>query len=199
MIDSISGILTAKQPTYAIVDVQGIRYRIHITVPTYEKLPGTNTTVTLLTYLHVREDILDLYGFYTESERDIFHLLIGISGIGPKLAITILSGTSPAEFRQKIIVGDIQALTVIPGIGPKTAKRMILELKDKFTSVSDKEFDEFFSESGSSDIIKDARDALLSLGYNRAQIQKAFKKIEKAGSLPDSLEELIKLALATIL
>ncbi len=199
MIDSISGILTRKQPTFAIVDVNGIRYRIHITVPTYEQLPGPNTTVSLLTYLHVREDILDLYGFYAEEERDIFNLLTGISGIGPKLAITILSGTSPVDFRRKIVAGDIGALTVIPGVGPKTAKRMILELKEKFTAVEEEEFDQYFGETTPSNIVKDATEALLSLGYNRAQIQKAFKKIEQARSIPDSLEELIKLALSTIL
>ncbi|NQV36566.1 MAG: Holliday junction branch migration protein RuvA [Candidatus Marinimicrobia bacterium] len=200
MIDSIHGILVKKQPTFAILDVHGVRFRTHISLPTYEYLPASETPVTILTYLHVREDILDLYGFHSENQRDLFIMLIGISGIGPRLAMTILAGTSPTDFKTRIIAGDVKSLTVIPGIGPKTAKRMILELKDKFVKLDDDEsLSALFGDHTESDTIGDAINAMVSLGYSRSQAHQALKKMEKSGGVPDSIEDILKKALSIIL
>ena len=146
-------------------------------------------------YLHVREDILALYGFDHDDQRSMFLLLIGISGIGPRSAMGILSGASIAEFKKRIIAGDVKSLTVIPGIGPKTAKRIIVELKEKFVTEKDDDISMLFDAEKVPDEMNDAIQALQSLGYSRAQAHKAMKKLEKSGDLTGNLEELLKKAL----
>ena len=195
MIDSIFGKLIKKEPTFAVVDIDGIRLKISITIATFEKLSKVGTSVELQTYLHVREDILDLYGFYDDTERDVFIKLIGVSGIGPRSAITILSGATPKDFKQRIIAEDVKSLTVIPGIGPKTAKRIILELKEKFVG-EDVDISNLIGSEQTSDEIKDVVQALLSLGYKRGQINESLKKLKEADELSGSLEEIIKNALS---
>ena len=195
MIDSISGLLKQKNPTYAVVDVGGIRLKVNITISTYERLPSTGSKTELLVYLHVREDILALYGFDHDDQRSMFLLLIGISGIGPRSAMGILSGASIAEFKKRIIAGDVKSLTVIPGIGPKTAKRIIVELKEKFVTEKDDDISMLFDAEKVPDEMNDAIQALQSLGYSRAQAHKAMKKLEKSGDLTGNLEELLKKAL----
>ena len=195
MIDSISGLLIQKNPTYAVVDVGGIRLKVNITISTYERLPSTGSKTELLVYLHVREDILALYGFDHDDQRSMFLLLIGISGIGPRSAMGILSGASIAEFKKRIIAGDVKSLTVIPGIGPKTAKRIIVELKEKFVTEKDDDISMLFDAEKVPDEMNDAIRALQSLGYSRAQAHKAMKKLEKSGDLTGNLEELLKKAL----
>ena len=197
--DSITGKLFAKSPTEAIVDINGIRFRIHISISTYESLPLVGNSVELLTHLHVKEDILDLFGFKDSSERDLFINLNTITGIGPRSAMNILSGTNPDEFKNRIVSGDVQSLTVIPGIGPKTAKRIIVELKEKFASDFDGKDELGFMESNESSSVKDAVNALLSLGYKPAQINKTIKDLEKAGDLSGGLEEIIRKALAKMI
>ena len=197
--DSITGKLFAKSPTEAIVDIYGIRFRIHISISTYESLPLVGNPVELLTHLHVKEDILDLFGFKDSSERDLFINLNTITGIGPRSAMNILSGTNPDEFKNRIVSGDVQSLTVIPGIGPKTAKRIIVELKEKFASDFDGKDELGFMESDGSSSVKDAVNALLSLGYKPAQINKTLKDLEKAGDLSGGLEEIIRKALAKMI
>ena len=197
--DSITGKLFAKSPTEAIVDINGIRFRIHISISTYESLPLVGNPVELLTHLHVKEDILDLFGFKNSSERDLFINLNTITGIGPRSAMNILSGTNPDEFKNRIVSGDVQSLTVIPGIGPKTAKRIIVELKEKFASDFDGKDELGFMESDRSSSVKDAVNALLSLGYKPAQINKTIKDLEKAGDLSGGLEEIIRKALAKMI
>ncbi len=200
MLESIQGVLKKKQPTYAIVDVHGVSFRIHISLPTFEFLPKAGTRVTILVYLHVREDILDLFGFHSENQRDLFRMLIGISGIGPKLAMTILAGTSPSDFKARIIVGDVKSLTVIPGIGPKTAKRMIVELKEKFViSDDDESLAGILGDSTQSDLISDAINAMVSLGYSRGQAHQALKRMETSGGVPGSLEDILKKALSIMM
>ncbi|NHZ85131.1 MAG: Holliday junction branch migration protein RuvA [Planctomycetia bacterium] len=194
MIDSIFGKLIKKEPTFAIVDMDGIRLKINISIATFEKLPVVGTVVELMTYLHVREDILDLYGFAKDIERDLFLKLIGVSGIGPRSAITILSGATPQEFKKRIISEDVKSLTVIPGIGPKTAKRIILELKEKFVD-EDVDISNLVGVDKTSDKVKDVVQALLSLGYRRGQINEALKKLKDDNMLDGSIEELIKEAL----
>ncbi len=194
MIDSIFGKLIKKEPTFAVADMDGIRLKINISIATFEKLPLIGTSVELMTYLHVREDILDLYGFAEDIERDLFLKLIGVSGIGPRSAITILSGATPQEFKKRIISEDVKSLTVIPGIGSKTAKRIILELKEKFVD-EDVDISNLVGVDKTSDEIKDVVQALLSLGYKRGQINEALKKIKDTDDLEGSIEELIKKAL----
>jgi len=195
MIDSIFGKLIKKEPTFAVIDMNGIRLKISITIATYEKLSSIGTSVELVTYLHVREDILDLYGFNDDTERDVFLKLIGVSGIGPRSAISILSGATPKDFKQRIIAEDVKSLTVIPGIGPKTAKRIILELKEKFVG-EDVDISNLMGVEKPSDEIKDVVHALLSLGYKRGQINEALKKVKETDKLEGSVEELIKKALS---
>lgn len=195
MIDSIFGKLIKKEPTFAVADMDGIRLKINISVATFEKLPQIGESVELMTYLHVREDILDLYGFADDTERDVFIKLIGVSGIGPRSAITILSGATPQEFKKRIISEDVKSLTIIPGIGPKTAKRIILELKEKFVG-EDVDISNLVGVEKTSDEIKDVIQALLSLGYKRGHINEALKKIKDTDELEGSIEELIKKALA---
>jgi Holliday junction DNA helicase RuvA len=195
MIDSIYGKLVKKEPTFAVADMDGIRLKINISVATFEKLPQTGESVELMIYLHVREDILDLYGFADDVEKDVFIKLIGVSGIGPRSAITILSGATPQEFKKRIISEDVKSLTVIPGIGPKTARRIILELKEKFVD-EDVDISNLIGVDKTSDEIKDVVQALLSLGYKRGHINEALKKIKDTDELEGSIEELIKKVLA---
>lgn len=194
MIDSIYGKLVKKEPTFAVADMDGIRLKINISVATFEKLPQTGESVELMIYLHVREDILDLYGFADDVEKDVFIKLIGVSGIGPRSAITILSGATPQEFKKRIISEDVKSLTVIPGIGPKTARRIILELKEKFVD-EDVDISNLIGVDKTSDEIKDVVQALLSLGYKRGHINEALKKLKDMDELEGSIEELIKKAL----
>ena len=199
LINSINGRLFLKNPTEAILDVGGIRFRLHISVATYEMLPEKGVPVEILTHLHVKEDILDLYGFKDEDERALFFNLNLISGIGPRSAMNILSGTNPMEFKSRIIDGDVKSLTVIPGIGTKTAKRIIVELKEKFETDVNEKNDLGFLEDGDASVVKDAANALQSLGYKSNQINKILKDLESSGELSGGLEEVIRKALAKII
>ena len=195
MIDSIKGILVKKNPTSVIIDIGGIRLGVPITLATFEKIPDPNQTVELLTYLHVREDIMELYGFYDDHERDVFMQLNSISGIGPRSAMNILSGTNPIEFKKKIIDSDVASLTSIPGIGTKTAKRIIVELKDKFTDQDTGSDLDFLLVSGDKDKIDDVTKVLISLGYKRSAINQVIKKLVTKDGLDDNIEDIIKRAL----
>ena len=195
MIDSIKGILVKKNPTSVIIDIGGIRLGVPITLATFEKIPDPNQAVELLTYLHVREDIMELYGFYDDHERDVFMQLNSISGIGPRSAMNILSGTDPIAFKKKIIDSDVASLTSIPGIGTKTAKRIIVELKDKFTDQDTGSDLDFLLVSGDKDKIDDVTKVLISLGYKRSAINQVIKKLVTKDGLDDNIEDIIKRAL----
>ncbi len=195
MIDSIKGTLVQKNPTSVIIDVGGIRLGMPITLATFEKIPNPNQPVELLTYLHVREDILELYGFFDNYERDVFMQLNSISGIGPRSAMNILSGTDPIEFKKKIIDSDVASLTSIPGIGTKTAKRIIVELKDKFTDQDTGSDLDFLLVSDDKDKIDDVMKVLVSLGYKRSAINQVIKKLVTEDDLDDNIEDIIKGAL----
>ena len=195
MIDSIKGILVKKNPTLVIIDIGGIRLGVPITLATFEKIPDPNQAVELLTYLHVREDIMDLYGFYDDHERDVFMQLNSISGIGPRSAMNILSGTNPIEFKKKIIDSDVASLTSIPGIGTKTAKRIIVELKDKFTDQETGSDLDFLLVSSDKDKIDDVTKVLISLGYKRSAINQVIKKLVSKDGLDENIEDIIKGAL----
>ncbi|MEA1881083.1 MAG: Holliday junction branch migration protein RuvA [Candidatus Marinimicrobia bacterium] len=197
--DSISGKLFAKSPTEAIVDIGGIRFRVCISISAYENLPNIGEPVALLTHLHVKEDLLDLYGFKDSAERSLFINLNTISGIGPRSAMNILSGTNPVEFKNRIVAGDVKSLTIIPGIGAKTAKRIIVELKEKFAFDLEGKDELGFMEYEESSAVKDAVNALLSLGYKQSQVNKTLKDLEKDGDLSGGLEEIIRKALAKMI
>ncbi|MBT3738085.1 MAG: Holliday junction branch migration protein RuvA [Candidatus Marinimicrobia bacterium] len=199
LISSISGVLFSKSPSEAILDVGGIRFLLHISFATYEILPDKGNSVDILTHLHVKEDILDLYGFKDEDERALFFNLNLISGIGPRSAMNILSGTNPMEFKSRIIDGDVKSLTVIPGIGTKTAKRIIVELKEKFENDINEKDDLGFTENSDIRLLKDAANALQSLGYKSNQVNKILKDLESSDELTGGLEEIIRKALAKII
>ena len=193
MIYQISGNLIAKHKDFVVIEVSGIGFKITSTTNTINTIK-LEQKILLHTYLHVREDALDLYGFHSTLEREVFLLLIGISGIGPKLAITILSGILPDELKDKIISGDIASLTSIPGVGAKTSKRIIVELKDKFTKIEEDSLG--FSDKLNSKLYDDALNALLSLGYSSQQSKQVLDHI--ANGKDDNkrnIETIIKAAL----
>jgi holliday junction DNA helicase RuvA len=195
MFSHLKGILFHKAPTEIVVDVNGVGYAVSIPVSTYEKLGETGTTVTILTHTHVREDILQLYGFATEAEREIFRMLISVSGIGPKIAQGILSGVQPNELQNLIAQANVSALTAIPGVGRKTAERLIVELRDKIAKL-----DSGSLAPGSTDtsqgIRAEALMALISLGYNRAAAEKAIRTaLQELNGKETSIQELLKQAL----
>ena len=167
MFSHLKGILYRKSPTEIVVDVNGVGYAVSIPLSTYEKLGEAGSAVTILTHTHVREDILQLYGFATEAEREIFRLLISVSGIGPKIAQGILSGIQPNELQNLIGQANVSALTAIPGVGRKTAERLIVELRDKIGRLDSVSPAAGSTETGQG-IRAEALMALISLGYNRS-------------------------------
>ena len=192
LVNSIAGKLISKTPTLANVEIGGFVFNIKITLASFEKLPKINENITLLTHLHVKEDILDLYGFVYETERSLFLNLNKINGIGPRSAMNILSGTSPAEFKQKIIDGDVKSLTSIPGIGAKTAKRIIIELKEVFSHDLGASEEIGFDDKKETSFARDATSALKSLGYKENQISKAISELQRRSGIPDKLEDVIR-------
>ena len=193
MIYQVSGNLIAKHKDFVVIEVSGIGFKITSTTNTINMIK-LEQKILLHTYLHVREDALDLYGFHSTLEREVFLLLIGISGIGPKLAITILSGILPDELKDKIISGDIASLTSIPGVGAKTAKRIIVELKDKFIKTEEGSLG--FSDKLNSKLYDDALNALLSLGYSSQQSKQVLDHISNGkDDYKKNIETIIKTAL----
>ena len=170
MIAHLRGTLLAKHPNQAIVEAHGVGYDVTITVPTFAELPGTGSEVALHIHTHVREDALSLYGFLRLSEKRLFEKLLTVSGIGPKLAITILSGMPAEEMVGAIRGGDVARLTRIPGIGKKTAERMVLELRDKLPEIGSGEPSAVQASPMEEDVIS----ALVNLGYQRAAAEKAL-------------------------
>ena len=193
MIYQVSGSIISKHKDFVVIMVGGFGIKVASTKHTIDSIK-LDAKIQLYTYLHVREDALDLYGFHSTLEREIFLLLIGISGIGPKLGITILSGILPDELKEKVVSGDIGALTAIPGVGAKTAKRIIIELKDKFIKNGNEGLG--FNDNLSHKIYDDAFNALSSLGYNTHQSKKALGQILKDKDAQNhSIENIIKAAL----
>ncbi|MBF89638.1 MAG: Holliday junction branch migration protein RuvA [Candidatus Marinimicrobia bacterium] len=196
MINSIQGTVKSKSTTNVVIDIGGISLDVIISIPTGNLLPDVGNRLELRTYLNVREDALELYGFSGESELEIFKMLITISKIGPKLAMGIISGTSPEEFKRRIITGDVVSLKTIPGIGPKMAKRIIVELKEKLVeTVEDSDLPNDGEFPGH---LTDAVAALTSLGFNRADVFQVLKKIQQEGKLSGEIEDVVKMALAEL-
>jgi Holliday junction DNA helicase RuvA len=188
MIAHLRGKLLAKHPNQAVVEAGGVGYDVNISVPTFSSLPDVGSEVALFVHMHVREDALALYGFLQTADKTLFEKLLGVSGIGPKLANTILSGMP--ETRQivgAIRSGDIARLTRIPGVGKKTAERMVLELRDKFPMVGAEEKPRVATTPAREDVSS----ALINLGYKPGEVEKALASIADSGK-PESFDRLFR-------
>lgn len=198
MIAYVSGTLAAKKPTLAIIDVQGLGYRLHIPTSTFEALPSTGEDARLYAYQYVREDALALYGFATEAERDTFETMLAVSGIGPKLALAALSAMSPVELRDHVVGGNTSILTNIPGVGRKTAERLVVELRDRLADLDLADADAA-PISGGSEVRAAARSdalaALIELGFSKAAAERGIRKALRDHPETQSAEKLIRLAL----
>ena len=194
MFYSLTGNVVYTDETSAAISCSGVAFRCYTSFNTLCKIGSVGETVTLYTYLNVREDALDLFGFFDTAELDCFKILIGVSGVGPKAAIAILSRLTPDKLSQAVATGDVKAITAAQGVGPKIAQRIIVELKDKLapfaTGVSSVDFSSV-SAANSSIGGSDAIDALMALGYSRSEASLAVGKLDQ--SLP--VDELIKQAL----
>ncbi len=188
MIVQITGILKSKSINELIVDANGIGYLCNISTTTFNQLPEIENQFTILTYLHIMENKHTLYGFMEKEERQLFNLLISVSGIGPKIAIQLLSKTDNKQMSNMIVSGDVKMLSSLPGIGPKTAQRLIVELKDKFTFDNHETIptDNSFSKNQ-----QDAYNALLTLGYKSVDIQNKIQSLINKNPNATT-EELIK-------
>lgn len=207
MIASISGVITFKSPSALIVEAQGIGYQVFVPLSTFYHLPEVKEGVALHIYTHVREDALQLYGFYSLLEKELFLLLLGISGVGPKLALNILSGMELNELIEAIRNGSIDRLRAIPGVGPKTAGRLVLELKEKVSLLNPAGLQPSTAAAAPENQVgEDALSALMNLGYNRMEAKRVVDQILQDGALhvrgqaagsdrSDSVEGLIKKAL----
>jgi len=191
MIEHVRGVLQYKSPAFIVIETGGIGYKISLPLSSYGLLPAEGDEIKINTYLHCREDGLSLYGFLNQEERDFFLLLISISKIGPKSALRMLSSLSPSEFKKAIKGGDLATLIDIPGIGKKTAQRLILELKERVA-------EEEIIEGGDEELARDALSALLSLGYTRNEARKAINQVINASKEEIDLASLIKEALKHI-
>ena len=205
MIGRIAGILIEKQAPEILIDVQGVGYELQIPLTCFYELPDLSQPVSLYTHFVVREDAQLLYGFTTKQERALFRLLIKTNGVGPKLALTILSGMNAGEFVACVERDDIATLVKLPGVGKKTAERLLVEMRDKLKSLmeasagSEREFvlqSDYKPKEMDNSAEQDAISALVALGYKPAQASKAVSKIYKDGQ--DS-ETLIKAALKSML
>ena len=179
-----------------ILDVGGVGYGLAISLPTYERLPKPGTETKLLTYLYIREDRLQLFGFADEKEREIFELLIGVSGIGPNSAQTVLSGISAPVLQESILHDRIDTLTAIKGIGRKTAERIVVELRDKIRiETSVKELGHEKKSNAVPNVVEEAILALTTLGISLATARRAVGRTIKRGGEDQSVQQLIKQAL----
>lgn len=193
MIGRLQGSILEKQPPSVLIDVQGVGYELEASMTTFYNLPEVGESIVLHTHLVVREDAQLLYGFYSLSEREMFRNLIKISGVGPKLALTILSGMSADDFSRCIMDEDSKSLTKLPGVGKKTAERLVIELKDRLQK------DDSIKLSGTANIVErqtnpvnDAVSALISLGYKAQQASQMVRTIDVEEK---STEEIIRAAL----
>ncbi|MGN0106844.1 MAG: Holliday junction branch migration protein RuvA [Hominilimicola sp.] len=191
----IKGTLVQKGDNFIVVDVNGVGYMIYTSLTSLADAGETGKNITMYTYLHVREDVMDLFGFTTIEEKNMFMNLISVSGVGPKAALAILSVTTPAKFAVAVVTNDVKTITKASGVGPKMAQRVILELKDKLkTEELEIDTDEDIGEIPS-DNKNEAISALIVLGYSPSDAQKAVKEID-----PElGVEEMIKKALSSLL
>src|ERR1700687_2170096 len=194
MIAQLAGALAYKSPEHLIVDVQGVGYLVFVSLNSFYRLPEPGNAVHLLIHTHVREDALQLFGFVEREEKELFLLLAGVSGMGPRLALNILSGTPTQELQDALEAGDLVRLVAIPGVGKKTAERLVLELRDKVKITrAARGADDGRRTSG---LEGEAVSALVNLGYRRNEAERAVKVACAAGA--DDLEAVIRSALKRV-
>ncbi|MGB2769255.1 MAG: Holliday junction branch migration protein RuvA [Candidatus Zixiibacteriota bacterium] len=193
MIAYLEGKLIEKNPTLLILEVNGVGYAVNIPVSTYGSLVETGQMVKILTYQHVREDELKLYGFSTKPEKELFELLIAVNGVGPRMALSILSCISVQEFQRSVLQEDLDVLTAISGVGKKKAQRLIVELKEKLGKVDLGERKDLREEEAIlTPAVDEAALALISLGYTKVDARRALEKVTNQANEALPVEELIK-------
>lgn len=192
MIARLKGKIISKSPDFIIMDVNGVGYQVFIPLSTFYELSDPEETVALHTHTHVREDALQLYGFFTLEEKTMFLCLTGVSGIGPKLAINILSGIGVLDLEKAIVSGDVRRIVSIPGVGKKTAERIVLELRDKVAKKANETIESVPAVNLRDQLYSDAVSALTNLGYKRAEAENVLDMIRKGSEESISLEELLK-------
>ncbi len=198
MIGFLRGRIADKQPNKLIVDVQGVGYEVTVPLSTFYDAGEQDAEITLRIYTHVREDALQLYGFLTELERQLFERLIGISGIGPKLAIAVLSGIDPRDLLTSVQRGDVARLTAIPGVGKKTSERIVLELRDRLSQLPASVATDAAPGNADDRVRSDLLSALQNLGYHRPQAEKAVDATLQTMSNP-TFEPALKAALRELM
>ena len=194
MIGSLIGLVKNKKPNMVLIEVNGIGYEVNVPLSTSFKVPAINKSTYILTHLIVREDQHTLYGFATEEERNLFRALIKISGVGPKLALTILSGINTNDFIKSVLTEDIDTLVHLPGIGKKTAERLVVEMKDKVSEISDS-LEIIEGGLSISNTVREAQNALVNLGYKSSEARKILDNIDKDEL---TIEDLLKQALQSL-
>lgn len=193
MIAFLTGRLAFKSPTHLTLDVQGVGYEVHIPLSTYYALPNLDDVTALNIHTHLREDAIQLFGFLSQGEKDVFLLLTSVSGIGPKLALSVLSSLSVTDLVQAIRSEDVEKLATVPGIGKKSAGRIALELKDKVDKIRGVRPPAIAADVTEPDgPYEDALSALINLGYRAQDAKEALKRVMKAESGSLSLKELIR-------
>ena len=193
MIGQLKGQLLAKKPNMLLLDVHGVGYEVFIPLTSFYELPGEGSEVTLKIYTHVREDALVLFGFRSQREKDLFLKLISISGIGPKLAIAILSGAQVEELAQAIADGNLARLTSIPGVGRKTAERLVLELRNQITPFLLPEQVQAAREGTAPTALEeDVLSALTNLGYPRSSAEKALSMVLRSAECERTFEDVLR-------
>ena len=193
MIASLTGRLAFKAPTYLILDVHGVGYEVYIPLSTYYGLPHLSESISLSVHTHVREDAIQLFGFLTSQEKDAFVLLTSISGVGPKLALSILSALPVSDLVSAIQSGDVEKLTTVPGIGHKSASRLVLELKDKVGKLQPGLAPTIDSpRQGQDATFDDALSALVNLGYRPQDAKEALKQVKKSNPESIALKDMIR-------
>ena len=197
VITFLRGRLTQALPTQATIEVNGVGYEVFIPLSSYDELPIIGQSIEMLTHLHVREDAHILYGFMTAPERDLFRLLVNhVSGIGPKLALAVLSGMSVNNFKSAVVNNDIASLSKISGLGKKTAERIVLELKDKVgVAAAWEAASATHAPTPEQEQANEAVLALIALGYKQVDAHKAVRDLQKKEAAGKTAEELVKLAL----
>jgi Holliday junction DNA helicase RuvA len=199
MIAHLRGSLQLKSPKYLIIEINGVGYEVTVPLSTFYELPALGSPVSLHVHTHVRENALQLYGFRTPHEKDLFIRLMGVNGIGPRLAVNILSGISAQDLVASVRRGDVARLTMIPGVGRKIAERIVVELKDKLTALdATGETDLQASQQISVALLDDALSALLNLGYKRAVAQRAIERASKILQGDLTLEGLLQESLRAL-
>ena len=202
MISYIKGPLTAIEEDVIVVEAGGVGMGIHVPLSVLDRLPGLGREVTVYTYFQVREDAMSLYGFLNRQDREMFRQLIGVNGVGPKAALGILSTMTPDDLRMAIVTGDAKAISRAPGIGPKTAQRLILDLKDKVSMEevlgnlalpSDGGASAALGTIGMGEAAKEAVQALVALGYSNMEANKAVKQVEVTETM--TAEDVLKASL----